>query len=169
MNPNEPASLDGRYFGPLPIAAIAGLAEPLWTCAPVRSCGLSGPLRYRNHPRFNERLPPGCLPCPPLPEVNTMDLTTLIAAFAADGRPEDHARTDLAPVAQRTRFRDAGRYGNRRRRSQLVTASHVRDTAPATTAPSATPDDDERAARALSFWSWRSPPTVRRASVPQAT
>jgi hypothetical protein len=67
MNPNEPASLAGRYFGPLP---IAGLAEPLWTCAPVRSCGLSGPLRYRNHPRFNERLPPGCLPRPPLPEVN---------------------------------------------------------------------------------------------------
>jgi len=31
MNPNEPASLDGRYFGPMPITAIAGRAEPLWT------------------------------------------------------------------------------------------------------------------------------------------
>jgi conjugative transfer signal peptidase TraF len=41
MNPHEPASLDGRYFGPLPIASIAGLAEPLWTPAQGRSCGLS--------------------------------------------------------------------------------------------------------------------------------
>jgi conjugative transfer signal peptidase TraF len=31
MNPDEPASLDGRYFGPIPLAAIAGRAEPLWT------------------------------------------------------------------------------------------------------------------------------------------
>jgi conjugative transfer signal peptidase TraF len=31
MNPNEPASLDSRYFGPIPITAIAGRAEPLWT------------------------------------------------------------------------------------------------------------------------------------------
>jgi conjugative transfer signal peptidase TraF len=30
MNPDEPASLDGRYFGPVPISAIAGRAEPLW-------------------------------------------------------------------------------------------------------------------------------------------
>jgi type IV secretory pathway protease TraF len=29
MNPDEPASLDGRYFGPIPLAAIAGRAEPL--------------------------------------------------------------------------------------------------------------------------------------------
>jgi conjugative transfer signal peptidase TraF len=41
MNPHEPASLDGRYFGPLPIASIVGLAEPLWTSAQDRSCGLS--------------------------------------------------------------------------------------------------------------------------------
>jgi conjugative transfer signal peptidase TraF len=41
MNPHEPASLDGRYFGPLPIASIAGLAEPLWTSAQDRSCGSS--------------------------------------------------------------------------------------------------------------------------------
>jgi len=33
MNPNEPASLDGRYFGPLAVSAIAGRAEPLWTSA----------------------------------------------------------------------------------------------------------------------------------------
>jgi type IV secretory pathway protease TraF len=27
MNPDEPASLDGRYFGPIPSAAIVGQAE----------------------------------------------------------------------------------------------------------------------------------------------
>ena len=31
MNPDEPASLDGRYFGPIPLAVIVGRAEPLWT------------------------------------------------------------------------------------------------------------------------------------------
>jgi type IV secretory pathway protease TraF len=31
MNSDEPASLDGRYFGPIPLAAIVGRAEPLWT------------------------------------------------------------------------------------------------------------------------------------------
>jgi conjugative transfer signal peptidase TraF len=31
MNWDEPASLDSRYFGPLPIAAIVGRAVPLWT------------------------------------------------------------------------------------------------------------------------------------------
>jgi conjugative transfer signal peptidase TraF len=31
MNSNEPASLDGRYFGPIPSSAIVGRAEPLWT------------------------------------------------------------------------------------------------------------------------------------------
>jgi conjugative transfer signal peptidase TraF len=55
MNPYEPASLDGRYFGPLPIGSIAGLAEPLWTPARDRSCGLSAPARR-----------PVCLPCLPL-------------------------------------------------------------------------------------------------------
>jgi conjugative transfer signal peptidase TraF len=30
MNSDEPASLDGRYFGPIPLAAISGRAEPLW-------------------------------------------------------------------------------------------------------------------------------------------
>jgi len=30
MNLGEPASLDGRYFGPLPVSAIVGRAEPLW-------------------------------------------------------------------------------------------------------------------------------------------
>ncbi len=28
MNPDEPASLDGRYFGPIPLSAILGRAEP---------------------------------------------------------------------------------------------------------------------------------------------
>jgi type IV secretory pathway protease TraF len=31
MNWDEPASLDGRYFGPIPSSAIVGQAEPLWT------------------------------------------------------------------------------------------------------------------------------------------
>jgi conjugative transfer signal peptidase TraF len=31
MSRYEPASLDGRYFGPLPVSAIVGRAEPLWT------------------------------------------------------------------------------------------------------------------------------------------
>jgi conjugative transfer signal peptidase TraF len=31
MNWDEPASLDGRYFGPIPLQAIIGRAEPLWT------------------------------------------------------------------------------------------------------------------------------------------
>ena len=31
MNWDEPASLDGRYFGPIPMTAIVGHATPLWT------------------------------------------------------------------------------------------------------------------------------------------
>jgi conjugative transfer signal peptidase TraF len=31
MNWDEPASLDGRYFGPIPLHAIIGRAKPLWT------------------------------------------------------------------------------------------------------------------------------------------
>jgi conjugative transfer signal peptidase TraF len=31
MNRDEPASLDGRYFGPIPSSAIVGRAEPVWT------------------------------------------------------------------------------------------------------------------------------------------
>jgi conjugative transfer signal peptidase TraF len=31
MNWDEPASLDGRYFGPIPLRAIIGRAKPLWT------------------------------------------------------------------------------------------------------------------------------------------
>ncbi|MBB2169666.1 S26 family signal peptidase [Gluconacetobacter aggeris] len=30
MNPAEPRSLDGRYFGPLPVSAVIGRATPLW-------------------------------------------------------------------------------------------------------------------------------------------
>jgi conjugative transfer signal peptidase TraF len=30
MNWDEPASLDGRYFGPIPLNAIVGRAVPLW-------------------------------------------------------------------------------------------------------------------------------------------
>jgi conjugative transfer signal peptidase TraF len=31
MNWDEPASLDSRYFGPLPLSGIVGRAVPLWT------------------------------------------------------------------------------------------------------------------------------------------
>ncbi len=31
LNASEPASLDGRYFGPLPDSSIVGRAVPLWT------------------------------------------------------------------------------------------------------------------------------------------
>ena len=31
MNWDEPASLDSRYFGPLPVTTIIGRAVPLWT------------------------------------------------------------------------------------------------------------------------------------------
>ena len=31
MNRDEPASLDGRYFGPIPSSAIVGRAQPVWT------------------------------------------------------------------------------------------------------------------------------------------
>jgi type IV secretory pathway protease TraF len=31
MNWDEPASLDSRYFGPLPVTAIVGRAVPWWT------------------------------------------------------------------------------------------------------------------------------------------
>ena len=31
LNAHEPASLDGRYFGPLGTATIIGRATPLWT------------------------------------------------------------------------------------------------------------------------------------------
>jgi conjugative transfer signal peptidase TraF len=31
MNWDEPASFDGRYFGPIPLRSIIGRAKPLWT------------------------------------------------------------------------------------------------------------------------------------------
>jgi type IV secretory pathway protease TraF len=52
MNPHEPASLDGRYFGPFPIASISGLTEPLRTLS-------AGPIMRLER----SRTPPGLLPC----------------------------------------------------------------------------------------------------------
>jgi Signal peptidase, peptidase S26 len=88
MNPHEPASLDGRYFGPLPIASIAGLAEPLGTSAQDRSCGLSAHA-YR----------PVCPPCRDSSGEHYGSHDTHYRLHP-DGRPEDHARTDLAPVGR---------------------------------------------------------------------
>lgn len=34
MNPAVPDSLDGRYFGPLPLASVVARAVPLWTSGP---------------------------------------------------------------------------------------------------------------------------------------
>jgi len=31
LNASEPASLDGRYFGPLPSSSVVGRAVPIWT------------------------------------------------------------------------------------------------------------------------------------------
>lgn len=31
LNPDRPDSLDGRYFGPLPLGSVIGRARPLWT------------------------------------------------------------------------------------------------------------------------------------------
>ena len=72
MNPDEPASLDGRYFGPIPIAVIAGLAEPMWTSAEDRPCvfdaspmPVSSPCRARSdHAASGRECRPGCLTCP---------------------------------------------------------------------------------------------------------
>jgi conjugative transfer signal peptidase TraF len=74
MNPDEPASLDGRYFGPLSIAAIAGIAEPLWRSMEDRSCGfeaLSDARQQASRPRADhaasgEECGPDRVPCPPL-------------------------------------------------------------------------------------------------------
>jgi conjugative transfer signal peptidase TraF len=73
MNPDEPASLDGRYFGPIPLAAIAGRAEPLWTSGADRSCGfdaspmpVNGPDRPRSDDAAPSRRTSPDLSCPPL-------------------------------------------------------------------------------------------------------
>jgi hypothetical protein len=90
MNPHELASLDGRYFGPLPIASIAGLAEPLWTSAQDRSWGLSAPARR-----------PVCLSCRHSSGEHHGSHDTHYRPHPDDG-PEDHARTELAPVGRST-------------------------------------------------------------------
>jgi hypothetical protein len=94
MNPDEPASLDGRYFGPIPSAAIAGLAEPMWTSAEDRPCIFDAFADAGQQPvsRAFRRLRPTMPPRLPLVsstlEVNTMDLTTLITACALTVDPK---------------------------------------------------------------------------------
>jgi hypothetical protein len=77
MNPHEPASLDGRYFGPLPIASIAGRAAPLWTSAQDRSCGGLNAAAIPGHPRLGSRLPPGPPSLSATLQGEHHDLTTL--------------------------------------------------------------------------------------------
>ncbi|MBG6200190.1 conjugative transfer signal peptidase TraF [Labrenzia sp. EL_13] len=36
MNPDAPDSLDGRYYGPLPVTAITAKLTPVWTDEPAR-------------------------------------------------------------------------------------------------------------------------------------
>ena len=53
MNSNEPASFDGRYFGPVPTSSIEGRATPLWTfktTAPKLNCETMKQLWPENRP-----------------------------------------------------------------------------------------------------------------------
>ncbi len=45
MNAAVPDSLDGRYFGPLPVKSVVGRAEPIWT-RPLAAAA-SGPTQLR--------------------------------------------------------------------------------------------------------------------------
>lgn len=45
MNPAEPRSLDGRYFGPLPASTVMGRAIPIWVTS-----GWTAPHDERPHP-----------------------------------------------------------------------------------------------------------------------
>lgn len=107
MNPDEPASLDGRYFGPIPLAAIAGLAEPLWTSTEDRSGGVdASPMPVSGR---DGRTPTTLRP------VRECRLAFHVLhvrgehgphdahyRLRPDGRSEDHTCADLAPVWRRT-------------------------------------------------------------------
>lgn len=47
MNWDEADSLDGRYFGPLPVSTIIGRAEPLWTHEASQPC--ASPCKHQLH------------------------------------------------------------------------------------------------------------------------
>ncbi|MBO1325598.1 S26 family signal peptidase [Acetobacter sp. TBRC 12305] len=50
MNTHEPRSLDGRYFGPLPVSSVIGRATPLWVAADsVPAASLSSPRFLQDH------------------------------------------------------------------------------------------------------------------------
>jgi type IV secretory pathway protease TraF len=98
MNPDEPASLHGRYFGPLLITSIAGVAEPLWTS---RAGPVMWPQRRSDtgSPTVRSRMPPGLPSMSPHRGEHHGSHDTHYR-LRPDGRPEDHARTDLAPVGR---------------------------------------------------------------------
>jgi conjugative transfer signal peptidase TraF len=58
MNPAAPDSLDGRYFGALPVTAITARLRPIWTRAPPRARRRGATLTPP------EPQPKGPLPCP---------------------------------------------------------------------------------------------------------
>ncbi len=108
MNPDEPASLDGRYFGPLPLTSIAGLAEPLWTSAENQS----GEFKASSIPLSGRDAHAPAT----LRQVGKCRLAFHVHHFRgahhgphdahyrlrSDTRSEAHARADLAPIGRRT-------------------------------------------------------------------
>jgi hypothetical protein len=117
--------------------------RPLATSRNSSSC--AAPLPARKETRTTAPLRPGT-------DRGSGPITALPTGFWCSLPKASTGFGDAAPARESTS------------RSQLVTAS--RNTTPAT-APSPTPHDDPLAG-ALFLQSWRSPPTVRRLSVPQA-
>jgi hypothetical protein len=106
-------------FQTLPIASIAGLAEPLWTSAQDRSCGLALPYaaRFAFHVATLE--------------VNTMDLTTLITACTLTVDPKImHALTWHQSGGEPWAFSVSGQHRPQVLRSTEDAVRAARDTQP---------------------------------------
>ncbi|MER2508289.1 MAG: S26 family signal peptidase [Amaricoccus sp.] len=50
LNPDAPESLDGRYFGPLPVSAIVARLTPLWTETPTPEAAIPLPASISDEP-----------------------------------------------------------------------------------------------------------------------